>query len=50
MFYTKILGMEDTTVNGDQKALCFGDWKFNLQKMGKECDFKVAHLQGSQDI
>lgn len=50
MLHSKILGMEDSTFNGDQKALWFGDWKFNLQKMEKECDPKAAQLEGSQDV
>ncbi|KAB0405852.1 hypothetical protein E2I00_004330, partial [Balaenoptera physalus] len=38
MFYSQILGME-----GDRKALCFGDQKFNLHEAGKEFEPKAAH-------
>lgn len=41
--------MEDTTFNGDQKALCFEDQKHNLQMMGKEFDIKAVHLEDSWD-
>lgn len=43
--------MEVTTFKGDQKALCFGDKKFNLHEVGKEFDLKAAHpITGSLDI
>lgn len=36
---------------GDQKALCFGDQKFNLHEVGKEFEPKATHLvPGSLDI
>eukprot|EP00069_Balaena_mysticetus_P003426 bmy_16629T0 len=45
MFYSQILGME-----GDRKALCFGDQKFNLHEAGKEFEPKAAHpVPGSLD-
>nr|XP_006045769.2 glyoxalase domain-containing protein 5 [Bubalus bubalis] len=51
MFYSKILGMEVMTSEGDQKALCFGDQKFNLHEVGKEFEPKATHLvPGSLDI
>uniref|UniRef100_A0A8B9Y8G6 Glyoxalase domain-containing protein 5 n=1 Tax=Bos mutus grunniens TaxID=30521 RepID=A0A8B9Y8G6_BOSMU len=52
MFYSKILGMEVVSPQiGDQKALCFGDQKFNLHEMGKEYEPKATHLvPGSLDI
>ncbi|KAF4027090.1 hypothetical protein G4228_018857 [Cervus hanglu yarkandensis] len=51
MFYSKILGMEVMTFEGDQKALCFGDQKFNLHEVGKEFEPKATHLvPGSLDI
>ncbi|XP_049499758.1 glyoxalase domain-containing protein 5 [Panthera uncia] len=51
MFYSKILGMEVTTFKSDQKALCFGDQKFNLHEVGKEFEPKAAHpVPGSLDI
>ncbi|XP_004872010.1 glyoxalase domain-containing protein 5 [Heterocephalus glaber] len=50
-FYSKVLGMEVTTFKGDQKALRFGDQKFNLHEMGKEFEPKAIHpLPGSLDI
>uniref|UniRef100_A0A8C6E086 Glyoxalase domain-containing protein 5 n=1 Tax=Moschus moschiferus TaxID=68415 RepID=A0A8C6E086_MOSMO len=50
-FYSKILGMEVMTFEGDQKALCFGDQKFKLHKVGKESAPKATHLvPGSLDI
>ncbi|XDB66843.1 PREDICTED: glyoxalase domain-containing protein 5 [Capra hircus] len=44
LFYSKILGMEVMTFEGDQKALCFGDQKFNLHEVGKEFESKATHL------
>ncbi|OBS81134.1 hypothetical protein A6R68_20656, partial [Neotoma lepida] len=36
---------------GDRKALCFGDQKFNLHEVGKEFDPKAAHpIPGSLDV
>lgn len=36
---------------GDRKALCFGDQKFNLHEVGKEFDPKAAHpVPGSLDV
>ncbi|KAB0343113.1 hypothetical protein FD754_020039, partial [Muntiacus muntjak] len=46
MFYSKILGN-----GGDQKALCFGNQKFNLYEVGKEFEPKATHVvPGSLDI
>ncbi|KAI5933937.1 Glyoxalase domain-containing protein 5 [Manis javanica] len=51
MFCSKILGMGAITFKGDQKALCFGDQKFNLHEEGKEFEPKAAHpVPGSLDI
>ncbi|XP_004713225.1 glyoxalase domain-containing protein 5 isoform X1 [Echinops telfairi] len=51
MFYSKILGMEAVTFQGNRKALCFGHQKFNLHEMGKEFEPKAANpVPGSLDI
>lgn len=50
VFFSKILGMEDTTFSGEQKALCFEDQKLNIKMMWKEFDIKAVHLEGSRDI
>ncbi|CAO2628471.1 hypothetical protein LEMLEM_LOCUS20020 [Lemmus lemmus] len=50
VFFSNILGMEDITFNGDQKALCLEAQKYNLQMMGKEFAIKGVHLEGSWGI
>ncbi|XP_006256768.2 glyoxalase domain-containing protein 5 isoform X2 [Rattus norvegicus] len=47
----KIGWSSDPSTQGDRKALCFGDQKFNLHEVGKEFDPKAAHpIPGSLDV
>ncbi|XP_019376583.1 PREDICTED: glyoxalase domain-containing protein 5 [Gavialis gangeticus] len=50
-FYSKVLGMEVVTFKEDQKALKFGNQKFNLHKAGKEFEPKArSPVPGSTDV
>lgn len=50
-FYSRVLGMEVVTFQGNRKALRFGVQKFNLHEVGKELEPR-AHkpLPGSLDV
>jgi catechol 2,3-dioxygenase-like lactoylglutathione lyase family enzyme len=49
-FYTEVLGMELSTVDG-RKALCFGEQMIQLQQRGHEVSPKASHpTAGSGDI
>ena len=50
-FYTRVLGMEVVTFEGDRKALAFGAQKINLHAAGKELE-PNAHrpTPGSADL
>lgn len=50
-FYTRVLGMEETTFGQGRKALAFGNQKFNLHQKGNEFEPKAANpTLGSIDI
>lgn len=50
-FYTRVLGMEETTFGQGRKALSFGNQKFNLHQKGHEFEPKAANpTPGSIDI
>ncbi|MDH2416317.1 VOC family protein [Nocardioides sp. CER19] len=50
-FYTRVLGMEETTFRGNRKALSFGSSKINLHRRGHEFEPKAAApTPGSADL
>lgn len=50
-FYTRVLGMRETTFEQNRKALVFGETKINLHEAGKEFDPKAqCPTPGSADI
>jgi catechol 2,3-dioxygenase-like lactoylglutathione lyase family enzyme len=50
-FYTRVLGMEELTFNGDRRALRFGDCKINLHQRGREFEPKAQRpTPGSADL
>jgi catechol 2,3-dioxygenase-like lactoylglutathione lyase family enzyme len=50
-FYSKALGMETVTFEGDRKALSFGSQKINLHQKGKEFEPKAEKpTPGSGDL
>ena len=50
-FYTKVLGMKETTFGGGRKALSFGNQKINLHEAGKEIEPKaISPTPGSADL
>jgi catechol 2,3-dioxygenase-like lactoylglutathione lyase family enzyme len=51
LFYTRVLGMRETTFGGGRKALVFGSSKINLHQVGHEFEPKAAlPTPGSADI
>ena len=50
-FYTRVLGMRETTFGGGRKALLFGGQKINLHQAGREFEPKAdAPTPGSADF
>ncbi len=50
-FYQRVLGMQVITFGDNRKALQFGEYKFNLHKLGKEFEPKAANpTAGSADL
>jgi catechol 2,3-dioxygenase-like lactoylglutathione lyase family enzyme len=50
-FYTRVLGMTETTFAGGRKALAFGSSKINLHQAGHEFEPKAAApTPGSGDL
>jgi catechol 2,3-dioxygenase-like lactoylglutathione lyase family enzyme len=50
-FYTRLLGMEAVTFEGNRTALRFGCQKINLHEAGKEFEPKALHpTPGSADL
>ena len=50
-FYTRVLGMTETTFAGGRKALAFGSSKINLHEAGHEFEPKAAApTPGSGDL
>jgi catechol 2,3-dioxygenase-like lactoylglutathione lyase family enzyme len=50
-FYSKVLGMEIATFDGDRKAISFGFQKINLHEQGKEFEPRAEKpTPGSGDL